>query len=255
MGDPLQVSKALSDAVERLYEVFAPYKAPRTLDVAPGRDAEAILRALLSAPLRALGEDQVLPYAGWAMTTVGGTTDYKHFLPRIFELAVDNASRFGAEPAEIAGKLGVGRWDGWPEEERSALRAAFLAAWEWVLGQKPPDFDCERWVIGLTMLGDVDRALDAWRQSPSPYAAWHLARVISSEKKFLEDGRGLRGGYWGSVAEEGRLTIAAFLRNEDSQRMLESAVTADTRPDNDEVWWGLENALDMLPPPANPATV
>ena len=73
------------------------------------------------------------------MTTVGVVKDYKHFLPRIFELAVDNAPRIGAEPAVIVGKLRIGLWDGWPEEERLAIRAAFLAAWEWVLGQKPSD--------------------------------------------------------------------------------------------------------------------
>lgn len=95
----------LDDAVERLYQAFAGQGPPTRLYASPLRDSEAILRALRSAPLRVLGGEQVLPYAGWAMTTVDGPDTYRHFLPRILELALDNPPHVGAEPDVIAGKL------------------------------------------------------------------------------------------------------------------------------------------------------
>ena len=58
------------------------------MEASPLRDAREILMVLSAVPLRELTGEQVGPYSGWAMTTVGNERDYRHFLPRILELAV-----------------------------------------------------------------------------------------------------------------------------------------------------------------------
>lgn len=93
-----EVEIALSRAVERAYEVFASEPQPQTLHASPHRDAEELLRTLTAAPLRMLTAEQLGPYSGWAMTTVGDERAYRHFLPRIFELSVADRVWVGTEP-------------------------------------------------------------------------------------------------------------------------------------------------------------
>ena len=38
---------------------------------------------LTSAPLKELTGEEIGPYSGYAITTVGDADDYRHFLPRI----------------------------------------------------------------------------------------------------------------------------------------------------------------------------
>ena len=222
---------AVGAAIERLYQVFAPYPAPVRLEASPLRDANAVLRALRSAPLRELQGGQLLPYAAWAITTVGNANDYRHFLPRIIELALAGPRWLGADPAVIAGKMDLPRRnDRWTAEERAAVRTAFLAAWK-------------RWLVGLAMMGGVADALDVWRHSPSPHAVEHLARVVSMHRSFLEDGRGIKGGFWDGTALETRKEVTAWVRSAGVRRWLACAgVPADS-----EVQWWIENARGALP--------
>src|SRR4051812_29988453 len=119
---------ALQSAIEQGYAAFGREPRPTSLEASPLRDADAILRTLTSAPLRDLKDKDIGPYSSWAITTVGTPGDYRHFLPRILELAVSNPSWPGAEPAVIAGKLKAGGWEGWPADQREAISATFEAA-------------------------------------------------------------------------------------------------------------------------------
>ena len=236
---------AIGEAIERLYQLFTPYPAPVRLEASPLRDADAIQRALRSAPLRELEGEQVLPYATWAITTVGGADDYRHFLPRIIELALDDPPDTGAEPAVIAGKMDLPRRNGrWTAEERAAVRAAFLAAWGWALAQDPARIDAERWLVGLARMGGVADALDIWRNSPSPHAVGHLAQIVCENKRFLGDGRGFESGFWDGVAPEVRKVVTDWMRSADVRQWLGAARV----PADPGVQWWIEDARDVLSP-------
>ncbi|MGO8015300.1 hypothetical protein AB9E19_10145 [Rhizobium leguminosarum] len=73
----------LEDSLRALYPAFLEYPFPSSLDASPLRDAEKILAALKSAPLREIGTAELGQYAASAITTVGSADDFKHFLPRM----------------------------------------------------------------------------------------------------------------------------------------------------------------------------
>lgn len=249
---------ALDAEVERLYRAFAHCEPPARLQASPLRDADAVLRALRSAPLRALGRDQVLDYGFWAMTTVDGPDTYRHFLPRILELALDNPPHVGAEPSVIAGKLDLAGWRAWPAEERLAVRTVFLAAWAWALNRDQAEWDAVRWLVGLAVMGGVADALDAWRRSPSPHAAGHLASLVCYERKRLRGG-GIVGNraFWSGAAPGVREEVTAWMRGADVRRWLNDAATAARPggPSSSETAWLLSEASSILcsdpdlPPP------
>ena len=98
MFEEIRTPPELQDVIDNCYASFAFYRLPRRLEAPAYRDPTAILATLSSAPLRELTGDQLGPYASWAMTTVGEVDDYRHFLPRILELAIGDQSR-PASPA------------------------------------------------------------------------------------------------------------------------------------------------------------
>lgn len=236
---------AVAEAVERLYRVFARYPLPTRLDAAPSRDADATLRALHSAPLRQLGAKQVLPYAGWAMSTVGGPNEYRHFLPRIVELALDDAPHPSAKPWMIAHKVTYPPCkDRWSEEEREAARAAFLAVWKRALTEEPMARDAEKWLCGLAHLGRVTDALDLWRGSASPHALEHFAEFVTNHQQTLLDGHGISVASWDAVAPEIRNEIIDWIGDADLTQMLCNSAL----PSDHWIRWWVENDRKALRP-------
>lgn len=95
----------LQAALDAVYAVFHGYPRPKAFEAAPPRNPKRLLAQLSSKSQTELTSDDINGYMGWAMTTVGGVNDYKHFLPRILELAVQGSARVhvGGDP-ESRGK-------------------------------------------------------------------------------------------------------------------------------------------------------
>lgn len=117
----------LQTALDAAYTAFQGRRRPTALEAAPGRDPKRILARLSTSPLAELTADDFGGYMGWAMTTVGGVDDYKHFLPRILELCVRGPARvhLGGDPESLARKIAYGDFPGWPADERAAIVAVF----------------------------------------------------------------------------------------------------------------------------------
>lgn len=201
---------ALEAAIERAYAAFAHVRCPATIDASPVHDAKAILRDLTSAPLRELSPEHLQDFASSALTTIGTEDDYRHFLPRLLELAVRDASAFGAEPQVIAHKLVYGEWTSWAPAERGAITdlfgAAMDAAIEWPLFHR---HDAEDWLCGLARLGIApDPWLARWRDAALPRGGAQLANLVTG----VIDVEGeMFGAYWEEVAPEIRTAIADWL--------------------------------------------
>jgi hypothetical protein len=228
--------------IDDCYEAFAPYPRPRVLHASPLRDPAAILKELTSAPLRDLAGEQIGPYAGWAMTTVGDVDDYKHFLPRILELAIDATPRLGLDPRIISGKLKYGQWQTWPGIERAAVHSLFAAAWRHGLEQHPDELDPSEWLNGIVLIeGDLEAALEAWLSSPSPNATLQLAEFVGSDAEKLFSDRANRD-FWEGAGEAAIERMRRWLLSEPvADRLLSGSGAA--APEDE---WRIDRALMVL---------
>jgi hypothetical protein len=69
-----------------------------------------------------------------AMTTVGTEREFRWFLPRLVEVLADDPGGI-ADESVLVGKLEYAGWSAWPDEERDAVRRAFVALWRlWIDG-------------------------------------------------------------------------------------------------------------------------
>lgn len=230
------------------YSVFASVPRPRTLHGSPLRDVDSILRDITSAPLRRLTHDQLSEFATSAISTVGEPEDYRHFLPRILELAVLGRPDMGFEAGVIAGKLEMAGWRSWPREEREAIEVVFRAAFRRAIEM---DTDEEReaseWLLGLCRLGlDPSPLLAAWRASPTLNAALQLAVFVDETK--VMDGL-VADGTWRDVDEAARRTVATWAHSQETWAQLLAAVDAASRqgPASGEGAWLIELAVAKLP--------
>lgn len=173
---------------------------PAALDGSPTRDARAILRTLTAAPLRLLTANQLGPYAAWAMTTVGSAADYRHFHPRILELAIDLNSWHGLEPWLIAGKLVYAKWHEWPAPQQEAVTAVFLAGFDYSLEAAPDQtHEPADWLAGVARLGlPLERPLAGWRDAIARNPLSRLSLFVTQWAEAITDGSSAPP-YWQDV--------------------------------------------------------
>lgn len=172
---PLQRLKcALDDA----YEVFAIYPRPKFLDASPVvRDVDGMFRDITSGPLRTLEADQLWRFAQSAVWTVGDVNDYKHFFPRILDLAATQGSLIGVET--IAFKL-KNLWSEWPIRERQIIERVFLTAFEYGLHRGPYELNAWEWLVAVDQLGmAIEEALLVLFDATSAYAMAQWAELIN----------------------------------------------------------------------------
>lgn len=223
-----QPGSDLHAAVERAFEVFAAYTRPHRLCASPLRDPDEILRRLSAAPLRELTGEDIGPYCGWALTTVGNDRDYRHFLPRILELAVTEPFWMGTEPPVLAGKLQMSDWRNWPVAERAAVTGFFHAAFDAAVMQHPDTgHHASRWLCGLVASGEEpDLALRRWLAATAENAALQLASFIDDQAKNWRRSGAVSGSWWDDLPMEPRRRIAQRLMSDDVRRILEAASPA-----------------------------
>jgi hypothetical protein len=230
------------------YSVFAAVPRPRSLHGSPLRDVDKILRDITSAPLRRLTHDQLGLFATCAITTVGEPEHYRHFLPRILELAILRRPDMGFEAWVIAGKLEMAGWRSWPRDERQAIEAVFRAAFRRTIEM---DTDEERraddWLCGICRLGlDPAPSLAAWRASPTVNAALQLADFIDMTD--VNDGV-VVDAIWEEVDEAARRAVGAWVQSPDTRAQLLAAVdrASSEGPASGEGPWLIDCALAKLP--------
>ncbi|MDX8492258.1 hypothetical protein RFN29_11760 [Mesorhizobium sp. VK22B] len=213
----------LQRLIDDCYAAFASYPPPRKLHVSPLRDSVAILESLTSAPLRELTGEQIGPYAGWAMTTVGDVADYKHFLPRILEQAVRESLWTGTDPPIIANRLKMAQWQDWPDAERGAIRALFAGAFSQAIEGHPDDGDdAEDWICGIAILDlSLSATLDAWLAAPSMNAALQLATFLTRSCMFEADP--VERAYWSYVDAPTAHLVRRWLLSDRILQRLSSA--------------------------------
>src|SRR5262245_5581830 len=150
---------ALRRAIETLYEVFGCYGLKSKMDLCPDCELDAAEASLRTRPLQTLTWKDFGVYPFKAMTTFGDESDFKHFLPRLFELyALDReGARYGV--ATVFEKLDYAAWTSWPEPEAAAIRDA-VRAWLQSLTARQSDFGDEPWELEELRSALVESGLD-----------------------------------------------------------------------------------------------
>lgn len=219
-------------AIEEAYAAFSAYGRPDRLDAAPARNGEKILQQLSIAPLRELPDEAVGPYAGWAMTTVGGPDDYRHFLPRILEVAVRWNAWMGTDPAVIASRLKMADWRVWAPREQAAIIALYIATWNQVSLEHPSEGDADDWLCGMAALGlDLTPYLARWAAAPLTEAALQMANFLTTAPTRLTGVEGQDQSFWDDVDDVPCAVVGKWLASDAVAKALKQALVEATPDD------------------------
>jgi len=227
----------LGAAIEELYRTFSCYRLPKHLTGCAHCVSDADHALLYSKRLRLLGPKELSRFAFKAMTTWGGADDFRHFLPRIFELIAADGGRDWIDPEVVFGKLPYGDWLRWPEHERQALSSFFEALWSNVLGHFPHPFDADSFLCCLGhALADLTRFLNSWQISESMTSAQHFACFVEHNSLGLNPAKNkvwsLRNAWWTHRATPAN-QVADWLRDPARKVDLEQAFFSFGATDSD----------------------
>lgn len=221
-------------ALDAAYEAFSRYPRPQRLEAAsPTRDPAKILATLASAPLRSLSGEQIGPYAGWALTTVGSVGDYKHFLPRILEQAVRAPEWMGTQPPVVASRLNMAKWRTWPKLESAAVIEVFVAALRDSTCRHPNDGgDASEWLCALASLGeDVQPRLREWLDRGEGNSRLQIAN-LATQLPALTSLDTREQIFWADLTPEVRAEIVIWLTSAE----VGAALAAATGIDANDAW-------------------
>ena len=182
----------LREAIEGLYRTFSRYELRPNTDACPCCHGPEDERSLHVKPLNKLSQKDLSKYAMDALYTWGSSVDFKHFLPRLFELAVES-STFEVEridSARLFTKLTYessdsSSWRSWHMDEQAAISGYFHAAWDAALNSNPEDLPFDEihgWIQAIAQAeADLTPYLDRWLMATSVNAHRNLARIIVNE--------------------------------------------------------------------------
>lgn len=133
-------------------------------------------------PLRQLGADDLRQYGGDALLVWGNETDFKHFLPRIFELEALYGDEF-LDPELALGKLRDAGWRDWSEAEQRGVERFLRALWEQALRGEPGvlcGLEMSSWLCGLASCeADIRPYLEMWSADESENAGINLCAFVA----------------------------------------------------------------------------
>lgn len=183
------MTERVTNSIERLYETFEKYRSNSNMNGSPVYgDLAEWNTELFAKPLRELTEDDLSRFTGKAISTWGEAIDYKHFLPRIFELTAELRT-----PYEIwiaFDKLALADWKNWPENEQKVIHEFMIALWENILND---DSEKARWEFQdyfsalAQFYPNFSELLDIWAKSESKAAIKHLSTFLIEEQTSIFD--------------------------------------------------------------------
>ncbi|MGV1754184.1 hypothetical protein [Agrobacterium sp. CG674] len=231
MPDTLNLRQKLDVA----YDAFARYRRPLVLNALPLRDPEMLLKQLTAKPIRLLDLGDVQEYASAALTTVGTVEDYKHFLPRLLDLATESGV---VEPEMIALKLKSAEWRAWPKNEQQSLEEIFVLACVDAFKQHTDDYLAGKWLVSLAILNiDLGRLRTDVLASNDDCCALQIADLLLSDNLFASDPS--ERAYWENVPQTTVNETRSWLLSEQTRSLLLS-VSLRTRSEDG---WLLEKAI------------
>ena len=184
MKSPLDVRSRLAGAIEALYLEFSSYPLAPRVEGCPccvSADDEALLR---SKPLMRLTALDLHRYATKAMTTWGAAEDFKHFLPRLFELVTAEESITSEmDEGTLFGKLTYAKWREWPQREQQVVTDYLDALWPYLLSLSPQSVTLNDYLcIYVELVDDLTPYLEAWAETRTAFSLGHYLDFLSQNE-------------------------------------------------------------------------
>ncbi len=196
MVEKTEQQQAFEGTVERLYVVFGKYPLRPDTEPCPHCVDPEDEQSLHLKPLRELDGDDLEKYAWSALYTWGTNEDYKHFLPRLFQLAGDPRWSGWVDTPVLFSKLNYGDWHHWPEDEQAAVREYLLALWRYCLSSEVEYVDIGGILCGIAQAADdLTPYLEVWRKSGRS-GHFLLASFIASQFDPIAQKRKLSNSFW-----------------------------------------------------------
>jgi len=114
---------------------------------------------LTTKPLLQLSAGDLEHYLFKAMTTWGEVNDFKHFLPRIFDLLASDTQTL--EVFVVFDKLEYGQWKQWSIKEQESIKL-FLISWWANSTLSEQKFQGDNFLYFIRALDQVQPLLDNW---------------------------------------------------------------------------------------------
>jgi hypothetical protein len=193
----MEETTQLRAAIENLYTTFEGYPLRDDTNACDCCHSPEDEKRLHRKSLRKLEIRDLRLYAADALFVWGDVTDFRHFLPRIFELAVAHEDAFEITSI-IFNKLYRGDWRSWPDAEQRSIERFFDALWARVLEEEPREFcgdEIEDWLCGFAQaVTRLSPYLDTWIALESKNALLNLARFIADT--YFANPSHRSGGFW-----------------------------------------------------------
>lgn len=173
--------QAVAEAVETLYDVFSVYPLAQKVEGCPCCVSAEDEAALHIRPLRRLTGDDLSRYLLKALTTWGDADDFRHFLPRLLEIAAETRN-YDVDMEAITSKLEYAKWQQWPEREQQAVRLYLSALWRFVLTLPPEEVLLDEYLGAIGQAEeDLAHYLKLWQNTVTDAAFTQLAIFFDSQ--------------------------------------------------------------------------
>lgn len=213
---------SLEEAVEDLYVTFSKYPLAPHVEGCPHCVGGADNAKLHSRPLRELSARELGRFAFKALSTWGTVNDFRHFLPRIFELLPSHLSGV-VDPQTVIGKLSYAKWRTWPPNEVRSVSLYLEALWTRFL--KDAHFEVSVSADDILsaysqVFEDLTPFLDEWGATREVSAARHLADFVERHIEPLLKNDRISSPWW---QEPGRSQVSTWLSQAARLSQLEEA--------------------------------
>lgn len=208
---------SLSDALENLYQVFEKYPLKEKIEGCPCCVGKKDNRVLHSKPLRRLSAEDLSYYGTKALTTFGDEDDFRHFLPRLFELMScgESVCTYGEEI--LIGKLDDAKWRNWSHQEQSAIEYFLTELFRFAVNfDRKKAYLTETYLVGIAnAVDDVTPYLNLWLEETS------VNKIITLKYFVDNSGYGMSNAYLGKKPEQ-RKQIIGWLTSARTVSILEN---------------------------------
>jgi len=181
-NDRYIVTEELKISIEGLYTAFSRYPFRSRMDGCPCCVSDTDKETIHTKQLRQLNGDDLSRYAFKAMTTWGDIDDFKHYLPRIFELL--STTEFIVDTFVVLGKLDYGKWTTWSTDEQKVIKD-FLLAWWTDITKNKSYFDRDTFIEIYKLNNDIKILLDRWEISFDDNSFKNLIDFLYNDYKDL----------------------------------------------------------------------